>query len=293
MKRALIFLIGLTLIHTLDARTPNAYTTTKFIEGCPEKLAFIRDQIHLSDMSYTFLKTGIDSMQVMFGELTQNGKKGYWISLFENGSLKNWTTIPLKKELKTNLSSNVIDIKYDNSQKVISVQIMYDASTKSIRYTWMRDKKMSSKAYVKTIENDLQQGKKFPKLKVEKLNGDTINLMDLKGKTVVINWWNIGCGPCRGEMPGLNTLVDKYKNNSGIVFLAVALDDKAKLMSFLKSKEFKYIQTVGNDKALQLFGNTFPKHLIINTEGVISYFKEGGSEDFYMYLDKELTKLIE
>ena len=54
-------------------------------------------------------------------------------------------------------------------------------------------------------------GKSFGKFKTTDMNGNKINTQDLKGKTIVMNFWFINCPPCRTEIPHLNKLVDKYK----------------------------------------------------------------------------------
>lgn len=37
----------------------------------------------------------------------------------------------------------------------------------------------------------------------ETIQGDALDLADLRGKVVVVNMWWTGCGPCRAEMPML------------------------------------------------------------------------------------------
>jgi thiol-disulfide isomerase/thioredoxin len=42
--------------------------------------------------------------------------------------------------------------------------------------------------------------------KVRDINGKKIDTKDWAGKTVVLNFWFIGCPPCRAEIPDLNRL---------------------------------------------------------------------------------------
>lgn len=60
--------------------------------------------------------------------------------------------------------------------------------------------------------------------------GSTMELAELKGKLVLINFWATWCPPCVAEMPSLEQLYQKYGKNKDVVFLLVSFDgspDKA------------------------------------------------------------------
>jgi peroxiredoxin len=58
--------------------------------------------------------------------------------------------------------------------------------------------------------------------------GETVTLASLKGKVVFLNVWATWCGPCREEMPSMETLYDELKGNKDFVMLAVSQDAKGK-----------------------------------------------------------------
>jgi cytochrome c biogenesis protein CcmG/thiol:disulfide interchange protein DsbE len=58
--------------------------------------------------------------------------------------------------------------------------------------------------------------------------GATVSLASLKGKVVFLNVWATWCGPCREEMPSMETLYDELKGNKDFVMLAVSQDVKGK-----------------------------------------------------------------
>jgi peroxiredoxin len=58
--------------------------------------------------------------------------------------------------------------------------------------------------------------------------GQTVSLSSLKGKVIFINVWATWCGPCREEMPSMETLYDDLKSNHDFVMLAVSQDTKGK-----------------------------------------------------------------
>jgi len=106
------------------------------------------------------------------------------------------------------------------------------------------------------------------------LDGKKLDLISLRGKVVVLNFWFIECRPCVEEMPTLNGLVDEFKDND-VVFIAPTWDNEATLGTFLKIHPFKY-QVVANarDMILGSYGDgtgnmPFPMHLVIDKEGKI------------------------
>ncbi len=122
------------------------------------------------------------------------------------------------------------------------------------------------------------------------LNGKIYQLDKLKGKTVVLNFWFIGCKPCVMEMPHLNKLVEKY-GKEDIVFIAFALDDKAALEKFLTKKSFEYniIPDAGKVSHDTFKVSAFPTSIIIDKKGIVQDYLIGYSED----VDKQLTAFID
>ena len=76
-----------------------------------------------------------------------------------------------------------------------------------------------------------------PAFKAATLDGANVSLENLKGKITVLNFWFINCGPCRGEMPELNKIVDEFKEH--VRFLAFATDSAEDLRDFLKKEHLQ------------------------------------------------------
>lgn len=71
------------------------------------------------------------------------------------------------------------------------------------------------------------------------LAGAAKRVSDLKGKVVFVNFWGTWCIPCVAEMPTIQKLYDRYKNDTGVAFvLPSRLDDVQKLNAF--SAKYKY-----------------------------------------------------
>jgi len=122
------------------------------------------------------------------------------------------------------------------------------------------------------------QGKKpAPGFEIKTIDGDSLRLADLRGKVVVLNFWFIGCAPCRVEISGLNKLVEEFASGD-VVFIGLALDNADSLRDFLKTIPFKYrIATVAQSIVSQYGVSVYPTHVIINKQGEIEFFMTGGS----------------
>lgn len=53
------------------------------------------------------------------------------------------------------------------------------------------------------------------------LSGNAVDPASLKGKVVVIDFWATWCGPCMEEMPYLQKVYDKYRNDPRVVFMVI------------------------------------------------------------------------
>jgi peroxiredoxin len=66
-----------------------------------------------------------------------------------------------------------------------------------------------------------------PQFSLAARGGKTINLAQYKGQVVMINFWATWCGPCRQEMPLLESIYKKY-NKMGFTMLGVNVEPDSK-----------------------------------------------------------------
>lgn len=65
------------------------------------------------------------------------------------------------------------------------------------------------------------------------------HLRDLRGKIVLVNFWATWCPPCRKEMPDLQALYDKYKDQ-GLVVLSISDEEIGKVSPFIAERKITY-----------------------------------------------------
>lgn len=296
--RLLVLLMLSTLMMSgkLVSEEENGFVKTNLTSEAPKALEpfmeIITDQIRISKLKYASFVTGIDSVSVYFGSMMQFGKPGHWVTIAINDTIFNFSPVRLLETDTLKFPSNNIDLNFDNGMKRLSLRVMHNPDTDEVYYAWLQNGKTRNLAQIVNLDTPIQINNVFPELEVELLNEEKLNIRDLQGKYVVINWWHSGCGPCIVAIPGMNRLVDKYKNRQNIEFLAIAFDSRERVKSVLVNREFKFTHSLANKETTRIFGETFPKYLILNPEGVVTYFTSGGSANSYEGIDMALTRQI-
>ena len=135
---------------------------------------------------------------------------------------------------------------------------------------------------------------KAPALTLTTLTGEKINLAQLKGKVVLVNFWATTCPACAHEMPALAQTYTAYKNK-GFVMVAVAMPDDPPnyVLSYSQSHQLPFpvaLDVMG--EAMRAFGDVraTPTSFLIGKDGII-VDQRIGELDFKRldtYLKKEL-----
>lgn len=115
----------------------------------------------------------------------------------------------------------------------------------------------------------MQIGKKAPNFVVSDLEGKKIELKDLQGKGVFLNFWGTWCKPCEKEMPYMNELYPKYKEK-GVEIIALNADEtNIAVKNFANQYGLKF--PVAIDKGQEIIGTysvgPLPTTFLIDKEG--------------------------
>ena len=103
------------------------------------------------------------------------------------------------------------------------------------------------------------------------LNGKTVSLSDFRGKSVYVNFFATWCPPCKGEMPDIEKMYQKYASK-GLVILAVDLsEDAATVKNFIQKNgyNFKVLLDSDNRAGNQYQTNAIPVSVFIDKAGNI------------------------
>lgn len=108
------------------------------------------------------------------------------------------------------------------------------------------------------------------------IDGSKIKLRDLAGKVVVLNFWFIGCPPCRMEIPELNKIAEKYAGDPNVVFIAIGLDGRYDIKQFIKNTPYIY-HLIDDGKAYaDLYKiNLYPTNVVLDKNGKVVFHASG------------------
>jgi thiol-disulfide isomerase/thioredoxin len=123
--------------------------------------------------------------------------------------------------------------------------------------------------------------------------GEAIALDDLKGKTIVMDFWGSWCPPCRASTPSLSTLHKKYAEQ-GVVFLGIARDKEKDFAEYVDTHHVLWPQFLDRSgTVLHQFTITgFPTLIVIDGEGIIRGRKMGWGPEIQSWLEDEIKKSL-
>lgn len=110
------------------------------------------------------------------------------------------------------------------------------------------------------------------------LDGDEVDVEDLRGEVVVINIWGSWCPPCREEMPDLVAVANSYAEGSGVHFLGINTRETSPddARAFVRSREipFPSLDDQGGRSLLALRSalppTATPSTLVLDREGRVA-----------------------
>ncbi|WP_088102280.1 thiol-disulfide oxidoreductase ResA [Halalkalibacter urbisdiaboli] len=113
------------------------------------------------------------------------------------------------------------------------------------------------------------------------LEGERLELDELKGKGVFLNFWGTYCRPCEKEMPVMENLYQEYKEK-GVEIVAVNVSEPELTVERFVSR-YKLSFPVAIDKGMKVsdaYGiNPLPTTILIDEQGTIVHVHQGGMTD--------------
>lgn len=108
-----------------------------------------------------------------------------------------------------------------------------------------------------------------PDITFTTLSGKKYNTRELKGKTIVMNFWYTHCPPCVAELPAFDTLEQKYRGKD-VVFLYLSKDTEIATKQLLEKKNLSLDAVPNTEKTHALFElQVYPTTIIVDKNGIV------------------------
>lgn len=129
-----------------------------------------------------------------------------------------------------------------------------------------------------------------PDFRLPDLQGNDVILSELQGKVVLVDFWGTWCKSCCDEMPGMDRVYRKYKDE-GFELVAIAIEftrDPEERLQKVKRKVDElgvtFTIVMGDDSVVKSFGGkveNFPQTYLIDRNGQIRKRIVGAREESY------------
>jgi thiol-disulfide isomerase/thioredoxin len=121
-----------------------------------------------------------------------------------------------------------------------------------------------------------------PEFEFEKSPGKTMNIIELKGKTVLITFFATWCAPCRKELPFIQSdIYNKFRKNPNFEILIIGREHSWDEVTKYKEAN-KYSMPFYPDPDRKIYskfaGQYIPRNFLVSSEGKILYSSIGFEE---------------
>lgn len=142
--------------------------------------------------------------------------------------------------------------------------------------------------------NALEISDQAPNFTLKSTQGENLNLVEQRGQIIVINFWASWCGPCRKEMPMLESFYNRYKNLGVSVWGINVEQENQAGRDFLAdlNLNFPIFFDASNTIAAAYQVEAMPTTVIVDRGGKVRFVFKGYKDGYEQKYVKAIKQLI-
>lgn len=141
-------------------------------------------------------------------------------------------------------------------------------------------------------QDQVKEGSIAPNFVLQSVDGERIELKELKGKGVFLNFWGTWCGPCKQEFPYMANQYEVFKDR-GVVIVAVNVgESNIAVKNFMETYGVNFPVAMDKDRQVtEAYDITpLPTTFLINPEGKVIKVIKGTMTERNVYEYMNLIK---
>lgn len=111
-----------------------------------------------------------------------------------------------------------------------------------------------------------------PPFVVKSIEGQTVRLVQLRGRPVILDFWATWCVPCRASLPDLNAMQERFAPR-GLVVVGLSVDDgdAQQVRRFAKRMNLRFPVAMADERVMDQYGpiRSIPTTFFINRSGQV------------------------
>ncbi|MBU8869479.1 MAG: TlpA family protein disulfide reductase [Gemmatimonadales bacterium] len=114
-------------------------------------------------------------------------------------------------------------------------------------------------------------GGQVPDFNLNLIDGGTLQLSSLRGKAVLLDFWDTWCPPCRAAMPHLEEISTTYQDDLVVVGIAFGRQGQEAVVKFVKDYGLTFEFVMADEKIATDFGGlqSIPTTFLVDENGII------------------------
>ncbi len=142
----------------------------------------------------------------------------------------------------------------------------------------------------------VEVGDAVPSFTVEMLDGGSVSIDELRGKTVLVNFWATWCPPCNQEMKRVEKEIIERFAGEEFVFLPISRGETAETVrAWREQRGYGFDTGVdGGTEVFPLFAESgIPRNFIIDPKGRIAFCGIGYEPEEFDAMVNKIAEVIE